>query len=47
MVFVTDGIKVKLFNISSTLPIAPKTNEGDLKHDMSNIQAFVIKQETT
>lgn len=47
MIFVTYCIKFKPFNICLTLPIAPKTNDGDLKHDMANIQAFVIQEGTT
>lgn len=39
----TDGIKIKLFNISFVLPIAPKTNTADLENDMETLQAFVLQ----
>ena len=37
IISVTDGRKVKQFNISSVLPIAPQSNDADLKHDMEMI----------
>lgn len=34
----TDGIKIKQFNITSVLPMPPKTNDLDTKHDMNKIE---------
>lgn len=41
IISVTDGIKVREFNITAILPIAPRTGDQDLKHDMTTLQAFV------
>lgn len=40
---VTNGIKVKLFNISAALPIALNPNDSDPKSDNEITQAFLIK----
>ena len=37
IISVTDGTKVRQFNISSVLPVAPETNDADLKYDMQMI----------
>lgn len=41
IISVTDGTKVKPFNISSMLPISPKTNDAELKYEMETTQAYV------
>ena len=38
LISVTDGIKVKQFNITTVLPIAAETNDADHKHDMETLQ---------
>lgn len=42
---VTYGIKIKPFNITYVLLIAPKANNTALKHDMQKLQAFVKQNE--
>lgn len=44
---VTDCINVNQFDISAILTLVPRYNECDLKHDMKNLQAFVIQEENT
>lgn len=39
---VTDGVKMKSFNISSVLPMTPQTNDTDLKKDLNNIKRLKI-----
>lgn len=39
-VSVTDGRKLKQFNISSILPESPKSNDVNLIYELENIQAF-------
>lgn len=41
IITVTDGTKLKPFNISAVLPVAPKTNGSDLRHDMNSLQSSV------
>lgn len=37
IISVTEGTKVKQYNITSVLPIAPETKDPDLKHDMDSL----------
>ena len=38
----TDGYKVKQFNITSVLPMAPKSNDIDLQNDIGSIQRYYL-----
>lgn len=43
IISVTNGIKVKQFNISTLLKIASKSHDGYIISDMENIQAFLTE----
>lgn len=38
IISVTDGKKVKPFNMTTILPMAPTTIDRDIKHDMSQVE---------
>lgn len=42
IISVTDGTKVKQFNISSVLPITPDTNDNDLNQDITTITKLKV-----
>ena len=42
IISVTDGEKVKQFNITSVLPMKPRANDTDLTRDMSGIERYYL-----